>query len=467
MARSEISSPVTDDTLRLARLFWLAIAVAALCAVCAICTARDLVYDGAFYLLATAAHAHLRIIEPARAVVQGLQQCFAVAGERAGITDLFVLSRLLSLGISGWPVVLTALCWPVLPRAEKAWILGPLLNLAAVIPLTGFIGIGEGIIASCLLWLLFLLFAFRLREPWGAAAAILLAIACAFVHEAAFAFMAGLSLAALLRAWRAHGLERLAALCVAMVAGIAALYLLGWTLAPRSAIERSNFLFGLLGSFFGTGREPNLAALASTAAALAVAAMAWTRGRTSWPAWGAALIFVIAAGFMLAMPDRLITPGRYFAARGLPVMFTTAAAAILYIAKERGVSPARFVTRPVAAILLGLILTQAALQLTMTERWWTYTGDLRSLVASRHGVVSFDESSRAINPSGSRFRRELLESWSVEPLSLVLAPHGQVQAWVEAAPFAPWVPYHADKPRSLPRAPGLDWSRFPTAGAPQ
>src|ERR1700722_6963974 len=72
-----------------------------------------------------------------------------------------------SLGASGWPVLLTVLCWFVLPRDGKSWIAGPLLNLVFAVPATNFIGIGEGIIASCLLWLAFLLVEFRSRSPFG------------------------------------------------------------------------------------------------------------------------------------------------------------------------------------------------------------------------------------------------------------------------------------------------------------
>lgn len=42
----------------------------------------------------------------------------------------------------------------------------------------------------------------------------------------------------------------------------------------------------------------------------------------------------------------------------------------------------------------------------------------------------------ALDRDGSSFRRESLESWSVEPLSILLAPHGRVQAVVLAAPWA-------------------------------
>jgi hypothetical protein len=461
---AEDPAELLDGVRRITRLFWFAIALATLTAGYAAFCARDLFYDGALYLLGWAAHGELVFFVPARETVQTLQQVFVIAGERAGIKDVFALARLFSLGTSGWPVLLTAACWPVLPRKEKAWIIGPLLNLAAVIPITSLFGIGEGLLASCVLWLTFLMFSFRLHTGWGAVAAVVLTAACGMTHEVAFPFLAGLALLALMRLRLATGWERMSLALVALLAAAGSLHLAYWAMFPRDPIERSNFVASLLGGFLGTGREPNLPALASIVAAVAIA-LTLARPKRSiidnWPVWLAGLVFVVEIALVVLVPDRVLTPGRFFAARALPVLFTTVAAFGMVCLRERAISPTRLATVPVMSILFGLVLTQAAIQLAMTQRWQALTGDMRTLLAQRRGVITFAESSQALNPTASRFRRELLQSWSVEPLGIVLALGGHVQSVFEPGPHEPWVPFHFDTPRSRPTAPGLDWSGFP------
>jgi hypothetical protein len=77
-------------------------------------------------------------------------------------------------------------------------------------------------------------------------------------------------------------------------------------------------------------------------------------------------------------------------------------------------------------------------------------------------VISHAQATAALHANGSRFRRELLQTWSVEPLSILLAPDGRVTAFVEAAPSERWVPYRPEEPKTLPHMPQLDWSHFPT-----
>jgi len=66
----------------------------------------------------------------------------------------------------------------------------------------------------------------------------------------------------------------------------------------------------------------------------------------------------------------------------------------------------------------------------------------------------------SLDHDGSRLRRELLESWSVEPLSILLAPGGRILAVVEPAASARWVPYRFNDAKTLPHLPQLDWSHF-------
>jgi hypothetical protein len=449
-----------DDRMGLARVFRIAVGLAAVAAAGAILTGRGLVYDGAYYLLGVASHERFQLYEPARLTVQVLQQCFAVAGARLGIHDLWALGVLFSLGVAGWPVVLTTLCWFVLPRDDKSWIAGPLLNLVFAIPATIFAGIGEGVIASCLLWLAFLLIEFRSRNTPGALACIVATAACAFSHESALLCLLVIASAALLRLSDTKGFGRAAMFLVAAVALAGAGNMGRWILFPRSAVERGDFLASM-GGFLGWPSDPNIPAVASVIAGLAVLAALAAKGKRAWTAAYIAvgLIAILLVVFVVGA-DRVIVPSRFFAARGLPVALTTLLAAFFLVLRRRGETPARFATPPVLAIVLCLAIVQPVAQAFITERWASYVEALRGLVSTENGVVPHALAMRRLDPQGSRFRRELLETWSMEPLAVLLAPQGRVRAFVEASPRERWVPYDPHNPGKLPRAPGLDWSNF-------
>jgi len=173
-------------------------------------------------------------VEPARLSVQFLQQLPVVLAARDGIQDLWTLARLFTLGMDGWPLALTALCWSVLAGREKIWILGPLINLVFAIPAAEFIGISEGTIASCLLWLAVLLVRFRLAQPFGSLAALAATVGCAVAHEAMLPGLLLISWLAASQVKDLRGFPRFVSFLVAVVSVAGALYMGRWIVAPRS-----------------------------------------------------------------------------------------------------------------------------------------------------------------------------------------------------------------------------------------
>lgn len=457
-------TPSHADARAIARtdsLFWLAVGISALNAAFAVLSARGLVYDGSYYLLSIAATRGFHLIEPARLMVQALQQLPAVLGTRLGIQNLWVLGKLFSLGMAGWPVVLTAICWFVLPRGEKSWIVGPLVNLVFAIPAASFIGINEGIIASCLLWLALLLVMFRLSQPLGSLAALVAVAVCAIVHETAVFCLLLISWAAAEQFPKLRGFPRVAAVLVTIVGVVGAFYMARWILFPRSAIERTDFLVSMLGGFLGSPRTPNLPVIASLVAAGSIAAaLAWRR-KAMAVAIVAGIAVLVCGIIFAALPDALVSPGRSFAARGLPLGLTTLLAGSFLVLRRDGTTPERFVTRPVVLVVVALVVSQSLMQGAATNIWRDYVRDLRALVATRAGVISHSDALDALDRNGSRFRREMLQTWSVQPLSILLAPGGHVKAMVEPAGTEGWIPYRPADPRTLPRMPQLDWSQFP------
>ena len=87
------------------------------------------------------------------------------------------------------PVILCALCWPILPDNRKAWIVFPILSLVAGSAASTFAAIGEGAISASYLWPLFFLFLFRTRHPGSRIIFLILCVPAFFLHEVAFLFM--------------------------------------------------------------------------------------------------------------------------------------------------------------------------------------------------------------------------------------------------------------------------------------
>jgi hypothetical protein len=452
----------------LGALFLLAIMLSALSASYAVLEARDLDADGPFYLLLALQHGGFHAVQPARWSVQVLQQSFVYLAYQLGGTDLPTYGRLLTLGTQGWPLILTALCWFALPRKDKCWILGPFLNLALIIPMTSFIGIGEGMIASCLMWLLYILVEFRPGNWFASCVALGLTAAGLAFHEAAFPFMFGIALLALIHARHEQGFSAVSSLLIGLVAFAATIHLLYWVIYPQDSFERSAFLFGALIEFLITPQGPGFNLPAIAALAVAVCFMLASRpGKADGDARLVAackisgFIFAVIAVLFLAIPQWIIIPHTYFAARGYPVLATTVMAAMTHFLRRSGWTVDRIAPAPVRLVLLAAIALQFLLQTVMTEQWSAYRQDLTQFLATRSGIIEWTSAADTLNPNLTPFRRHLVWSWSLQPLSIVLAAHNQVRAVVDARPGIMWKPYELHDPATLPLcAKGLDWAPF-------
>jgi hypothetical protein len=465
--------------LTIPRLFWLALALAAVAAVHASSEARDLNADGSLYLLSAVSRGGFAFIEWARRSVQFLQQSFAYLGQVAGVTDLVTLGRLLTLGMQIWPLILTAACWFLLPPAEKGWILGPLLNIAVVIPTTSFMGIGEGIIASCLMWPLFFLAEFEpQRWPRLLAAAALTGV-CFYSHEACWPFLVGIAYLAARQGLKASGARRAGLTLVAVLAvGAAAnlVYLIfhrpgadGLAALKRTAHFMEGLLAGYLGAIDPRAKGIHLPTLAVIAVLICLVLVhfparwdAERRARALRLASRASLaFFALIALLFVAIPGWIIVCPSFMAARGWPIVDTTLMAAAIHLLRRDCWTPDRLAPPPIKAVLLGIIPMQFVIQTVLTTQWASYRSDLSALVASRDGPIDWQSAAAVLDPRHDMFRGAFVWAWSIEPLSIVLAPGGHVQSLVRPRPTVEYEPYRPDDPATLPRCvPGLDWSRY-------
>ena len=452
-------------------LFALALLFGALSAAYATLEARDLNADGSLYLIRALSYGGIAFIEPARKTVQLFQQSFSYAGFLLGLTDLTAYGKLLTLGMQGWPVLLTGIAWFVLPQEHKLWILGPLLNLIVFIPATNFIGIGEGILASCLMWILYFLVEFRMERTPSAIAAIVLAAACFYLHEAAFPFMMGIALLAFVRANRATGVLRFYFVAVGLLCLLASFNLLYFVFFRPGMDERGSFLSGLAIEFLvaAPGTGVNLPAIAGIAVMICL--LIWNfpirlteTARKTYVIRACQIsgaLFCLIAILFLAIPEWVMIPHTYFAGRGWPIVATMAMAGITHFLRRAGWSPNRLAPPPIKLVLAGIILLQLLTQTVMTAHWASYRRDLASLVATRSGIIPWQSAYGALNPHDTFFRWHFVYFWSVQPLSIVLAPDGKVRSAVDARPGIGWKAFQLDDPANLPLcALGFDWSAY-------
>lgn len=455
------------------QIFALALSAGVVQAGYVIFEARDLVADGSYYLLQALAHGGLSLIEPGRKTVEILQQSFSFAAYHLGVSNVSAYCMLFTLGVQVWPLLLTVAAWFVLPPTGKAWILGPLLNLVLFIPMTSFVGISGVTIASCFMWVLYFLVEFRMKSWLSSLAACALAMACIYLHEAAFLFMAGIALLSAIRAREVGGWRRAHRLILALLALIAAFHLAYLVVFPREAVNRAAFLKGLVSEFLvdvsPDGVGINWPAVAAICVCLCLLCGLFPlrqseeqrQRRVASCAQATGALFVLIALLFIFLPEWVAVPHAFMAARGIPIIATTAMAVIMHAFVRSGWTAERLAPQPVRTLLVAVVFLQLLVQSVLTAHWASYRQDLAGLVEQKAGIIDWKTATKVLNPNHTLFRRAFDRAWSIEPLSILLAPHGQIRSVVEARPDIAWKPYDLRNPATLPLcARGLDWSRF-------
>jgi hypothetical protein len=428
---------------------------------------RGMFADGSNYIMHVLSSEDFYLLEPARKLVQLLQQSLLVLGIRSGVTDLPTLARLFTLGALGWPIILTGICWLILPREEKGWIIGPLINLVALCPMTSLAAIGEGMIASCLLWITFFLVLFRTHSIWGAILTISLVALGAATHESAAVFFVGIAAIAIIRMRHSSAVERLTQFAIAVAAVWSACYLVSVILHPREPANRGDFLNGIFEfAFVKQNGRINLPAVSTI---IAFASIFWItctqgKGRATQTFVLAAAIscFTLAAALFLLWPEWTVTPAAQFSGRGLPVLGTTMLSFALWAGWRSGMKPEWLLSKPALLVLCGLLLTQSVAQIMMTRQWTDTLGIVTQIVERREGRVPWQTALDTAAPRNPALWEEMTWYSEILALSLLLAPNGRVHALIDAPTSEGWKPFRLDAPASLPKSRFWDAGSFAT-----
>jgi hypothetical protein len=429
---------------------------------------RGMFADGSNYIVHILASENFFFLEPARKLVQLLQQSLLVLGIRSGVTDLPTLVQLFTLGALGWPIILTGSCWFILPREEKGWIIGPLINLVAFCPMTSLAAIGEGMIASCLLWIIFFLVMFRSRSIWGATLAISLTGLGAVTHEAAAVFLVGIAALAIMgmRMRNRSAVERLAQFAISTAAIWSVCYLISVILHPRDLANRADFLIGILALAFGELNGVNLTAVITIVACVSILRIirAQDKGKKTQPIVLAAIgFFVLGAALFLFLPEWTVTPVAQFNGRGLPVLGTTVLSFGLWAAWRSGMKPESLLSKPALLVMCGLLLTQSVAQIMMTRQWANTLGTVTQIIERSEGRVPWQTALETTAPLNPILWEEMTWYSDIQALSLLLAPQGRVHVLIDAPASVRWKPFRLDAPTSLPKSRFWDAAPYATA----
>ena len=462
----QLTLPNSSTFVTVRNLFLLAITLSTATMLYSVAEMRGMFADGSNYIIHILSSEDFYLLEPARELVQLLQQSFLILGIRAGVTDLPTLARLFTLGTLGWPIILSGSCWLILPREEKGWIIGPLINLVALIPMTSLAAIGEGMIASCLLWMIFFLVLFRTRSLLGAILAIILTALGAVTHESAVVFFVGIAAIALMRMRGSSAFERSTQFAISAAAIWSACYLISVILHPRDLVNVGDFLIGVFALAFVELQAVNLTAVVTIVSFVSIFSIirAQNKGEIAQPILLSSVSFFLLVAALLAFtPEWTVTPVAQFSGRGLPVLGTTVLSFALWAAWRNGVKPEFLFSKPALLVLFGLLLTQSVAQSMMTRQWANTLGSVTRIIERREGRVPWRRALEIAAPRNPLLWTEMTWYSEIQALSLLLAPQGRVHALIDASPSERWKPFQLDAPERLPKSRFWDAAPYATA----
>ena len=458
------ATPQTDSR-RLALVFWACIGVNLFGSIFASIEARGLYSDGAAYLVGIYKDRWFLLFDT-RTVVQVLRQAPVVFASRYTQASLFECGQLFSLVMLTLPWVFCVLCWLVLPKTQKQWIVFPLLAMLAGFMATSVHAIGEAAIATSYEWLLLLLVMFRAQSiAW-----LLLWIALLFpafrLQEGTFMFLAAIAVIAILSFRSASTrLER-------GLLGLGILILIGtiadqvwWVIYPQFPLDRDAIAGGFFrGEFLYCDGHFNLQLINGGAALFLLLALAaaWDRDAktVSHILVGAWVLFCVGSIIAATMVEQSFAPFAQLQARYHPPIVSTILASIMVVL-ARSESTNRFlVSLPVLSVIALLCTIQLVADVAATERWNAFVADLRIRLTNSHGLIPWATTLHTGDSQADRNWQLLQVGWVAPYFSVVYAPEGTVRAIINAPPETPQLPFNPAEINDLPTLKGIDYAPY-------
>ena len=460
-ARDARSLPIT---------FMIVITAGLVCSFYASIEARGLYHDGVYYVFKIAARERFFLIDPARNVVQILRQAPIVLLSEFTEMSVFQLGQVFTFILLALPTLLCALCWVIVPRGRKAWILFPLVYLLTAFAATSMHAIGEAAIAASYFWILLFLFLFRTRSIGSQGLFLLLSVPAFQLHEGAFPFTSVMLLACAMRARVVTNMRerRFVGVCALLFAAILA-YQIRWIIYPRFPTDRAEILQGLMQfQFLYVDGRLNLPLVTGTVALLALAAVFFVHttlppGKAASAARAIALFFALFALAAIAaaiLVDESFSPLAQLQARYQPV-FTAAALGMAAVVLLGLRLPDRLWMQPATIfIVIALCAAQTTADLAATRRWHAFVVDLQSRLATGRGLISWEKMRHTGNERADTNWRLMAVEWVIPVTSIVYSPNGSVRSIIDLPAGTSFRPVDPEKPDRLPPIRGVDYTPY-------
>jgi hypothetical protein len=452
----------------IASTFWLCIGANLIGSAYASIQARGLYSDGAAYLVGIYQD-HWFLLFDTRTVVQVLRQAPVVLASRYTSASLFECGQLFSFVMLALPWVLCSLCWFVLPKNQKQWMVFPLLATLAGWMATSIHAIGESAIATGYEWLLLLLVLFRAKSIAWMLLWIVLLLPAFRLHEGTFPFLVTTAVSAIM-AYRSASsrIERI-------FLGLGIIILI-WTIAdqifwvayPQFPLDRDNITRGLLnGEFLYYDGHFNLQLVNGIAALLIL--MLLTIAQLSSPGQPSKIAQVIVATWVLfcvgsvicaTMVAQSFAPFAHLQARYHPPLLSTVLAATM-LALVRYVPLKRFLaSSAVHSVIAMLSAIQLVTDIAATQRWNAFVSDLQFRLMNNHGLIPWETTIHTGNLRADENWQLVKIGWVVPYFSIIYAPNGVVRAIINCPVETRQPPFNPAETKQLPRLNGVDYSLY-------
>jgi hypothetical protein len=328
----------------------------------------------------------------------------------------------------------------VLPAADRAFGLFPVLIFLAASMSAAFASVADGATTAAYAWLLLLLILFGPLTCLRLGGILLLAVGALRLHEA-MVFLGPILIFACLwrRRWTAERDARIVLLVAGLLIATGCAIAVHDVLHPRIAANRTSLIQDVVNlRWLFTGRgQVNPTALAGLLGILGMPVVL-LRPCPRTVAMGASLIvFAGLAMLALAQPPY---PATAFAARDNACLLTAPAMVVLLMLKGGG----RRLPAVSALFMAFLGLAVATADATATAGWLSYTGAMRMALVTGHGVVPWRDALAKMPSGQAAALHRYAWPWTTPLMSLWLATGPMITTIITNPPGVTWQPFDPD-----------------------
>jgi hypothetical protein len=451
-------------------LFSLVIVVNLVCGIYASIYGRGLYADAAAQLIVIYAGG-----EPAtsgsRATVEILRQTPVVLLARYTNASLFECGELLTFVMLALPTILCAICWPIAPQTQKAWILFPLASLLAGFAATSMHAVGEAAIATSYYWILFFLLLFQTRTMPGQGLFLLMCVPAYRLHEGTFPLTTVLLIALAMRTQSIsnNARERLfVGSSFLLLMTVLATQILE-IIDPAVPDDRAHIIQGLMHfEFLYSDRHFNLPLITGAMAMMGLGALTLIRAKlpnveamryvkvivVTWT------IFALVAITVAISVEKSFSPFAQLQARYHPPLTSAILAVAMILLRRFRVPDRLWMNRVTIFIFISLCATQAVADTIATRRWSAYVADLQSRLAEWHGLIPWEETLATGDKWADANWRLFNIGWVVPFPCIIFAPNGIVNAIIDLPQDTTFRPLDPERPDLLPKLRGINFETY-------